>query len=85
MDTVDANLALGHGVDERDWNDAIEIIENLGITHVTLLSNNPDKSDSLLAAGIDVRIIELGTQVHPENREYLLTKKNRMSHTLKVN
>ncbi len=85
MDTVDANLALGHGVDERDWNDAVEIIENLGITHVTLLSNNPDKSDSLLAAGIDVRIIELGTQVHPENREYLLTKKNRMSHTLKVN
>ena len=85
MDTVDANLALGHDVDERDWNDAIEIIANLGITEVGLLTNNPQKSDALRAAGIPVKIVDLKTQVQPENRDYLLTKKNRLSHTLTIN
>jgi 3,4-dihydroxy 2-butanone 4-phosphate synthase/GTP cyclohydrolase II len=85
MDTVDANLALGHEVDERDWNDAIEIIANLGITEVGLLTNNPQKSGALREAGIPVKIVELKTQVQPENRDYLLTKKNRLSHTLTIN
>ena len=85
MDTVDANLALGHDVDERDWNDAIEIIANLGITEVGLLTNNPQKTEALRAAGISVQIVDLQTHVQPENRDYLLTKKNRLSHTLTIN
>jgi len=85
MDTVDANLALGHQVDERDWNDAIEIIANLGITEVGLLTNNPQKTEALRTAGISVQIVDLQTHVQPENRDYLLTKKNRLSHTLTIN
>jgi 3,4-dihydroxy 2-butanone 4-phosphate synthase/GTP cyclohydrolase II len=84
MDTVDANIALGHEADERDWNDSVEIIKNLGLTSLTLLSNNPVKSDALKKSGINVELAHLETQSHPSNRDYLLTKKNRMSHALEI-
>ena len=84
MDTVDANLALGHEADERDWNDAVEIINNLGLKSVTLLTNNPLKSDALTSAGIAVMRTGVETKVNPANRDYLLTKQNRMSHTLEI-
>jgi GTP cyclohydrolase II len=84
MDTVDANLALGHEADERDWNDAVEIINNLGLKSVTLLTNNPLKSDALTSAGISVMRTGVETKVNPANRDYLLTKQNRMSHTLEI-
>ncbi len=84
LDTVDANIALGHEADERDWNDAIEIINNLGMEEVTLLTNNPVKGDALTAAGMRVTLREVQTMVHNENREYLLTKRNRMSHNLEI-
>lgn len=84
LDTVDANTALGHGVDEREWDDAIEIIKNLGVDEVILLTNNPFKSDALESAGLTVNIREIRTEVHEENRKYLLTKRNRMSHSLKI-
>jgi 3,4-dihydroxy 2-butanone 4-phosphate synthase/GTP cyclohydrolase II len=84
MDTVDANLALGHEADERDWNDAVEIIKNLGLKSVTLLTNNPLKSDALTNAGIAVMRAGVETKVNPSNRNYLLTKQNRMSHTLEI-
>ncbi len=85
LDTVDANIALGHGVDEREWSDAIEIIKNLRLEEVTLLTNNPFKSEALESAGILVAVQEIRTEVHEENREYLLTKRNRMSHSLEIN
>ena len=85
LDTVDANIALGHEADERDWSDSIEIIKNLGITKLTLLSNNPIKSGALRDSGITVQLREIETAAHDANREYLLTKKNRMSHTLEIN
>ncbi len=84
MDTVDANLALGHEADERDWNDAVEIIQKLGVNDVVLLTNNPVKSDALTSAGINVVTRDIITDSNSENREYLLTKKNRMSHTLEI-
>jgi 3,4-dihydroxy 2-butanone 4-phosphate synthase/GTP cyclohydrolase II len=84
MDTVDANLALGHQIDERDWNDAIEILKNLGLQSVSLLSHNPLKAEALRSVGIEVNLVDLDTLVQPENREYLLTKKNRLSHTLTI-
>jgi len=84
MDTVDANLALGHEADERDWNDSVEIIANLGLTSLTLLTNNPLKSDALSAAGFGVVTQVMKSQVNESNREYLLTKQNRMSHTLEI-
>jgi 3,4-dihydroxy 2-butanone 4-phosphate synthase/GTP cyclohydrolase II len=84
MDTVDANIALGHDADERDWNDSTEIIKNLGITELTLLTNNPIKSEALRSSGITVGLQEIATIPHDANREYLLTKKKRMSHTLEI-
>lgn len=84
MDTVDANIALGHHADERDWNDAIEIIRNLCLDSVTLLTNNPEKSEALSAAGISVTIQGLKTDIHQSNRDYLLTKRDRMSHQLDI-
>ena len=84
MDTVDANIALGHAADERDWNDAVEIIKNLKLNAITLLTNNPLKGDALTSAGINVTLQSILTEVKDENREYLRTKRNRMSHTLEI-
>ena len=84
MDTVDANIALGHAADERDWNDAVEIIKNLKLNAITLLTNNPLKGDALTSAGIKVTLQSILTEVKDENREYLRTKRNRMSHTLEI-
>ena len=84
MDTVDANIALGHEADERDWNDSIEIIKNLNISSLTLLSNNPIKSDALRGSGLTVNLQVIETPSTDSNRDYLLTKKKRMSHTLEI-
>jgi 3,4-dihydroxy 2-butanone 4-phosphate synthase/GTP cyclohydrolase II len=85
MDTVDANLHLGHRADERDWADAMEILDNLRVVGVRLLSNNPMKTDALVEHGIKVINVPLSSTVTASNRDYLLTKKNRMQHDLEVN
>ena len=84
LDTVDANIALGHGVDEREWSNAVEILKNLELEEIMLLTNNPIKSEALASAGMRVTIQEIRTEVHNENREYLVTKRNRMSHLLEI-
>jgi len=85
MDTVDANLHLGHRADERDWSDAVEMLENLRVRAVRLLSNNPVKTDVLVAQGIKVINVPLSSTVTAANRDYLMTKKIRMQHDLEVN
>ena len=85
LDTVDANIKLGHAPDEREWFDSVEIVKNLGITELTLLSNNPVKADAFAGTGIKVHIAQLGTSVTESNREYLMTKKVRMAHNLDIN
>jgi len=85
MDTVDANLHLGHRANERLWTDALEILDNLGVNRVRLLSNNPLKTDALVAHGIKVLNVPLSGAVTPANRNYLLTKKNRLQHALELN
>lgn len=84
MDTVDANLQLGHRADERDWATALQILDNLRVSRVRLLSNNPIKTDALVAHGIKVINVPLASTVTNENRNYLLTKKNRMQHDLTI-
>lgn len=84
-DTVDANLMLGHGADERSYALASCILKDLGITSVRLMTNNPDKISSLEADGIKViDRVELPTTIHPENSQYLTTKAKRMNHMLRV-
>ena len=85
LDTVDANIELGHAPDEREWSDSVEIVKNLGITELTLLSNNPVKAEAFAGTGIKVRKAQLGSSITDTNREYLMTKKVRMSHNLDIN
>jgi len=80
LDTVEANLALGHDVDERDFNDAAEILRLLGILNVTLLTNNPIKLQTLQEAGIHVTSQTLHGETNPFNQRYIETKRERLGH-----
>jgi len=82
-DTVDANLMLGHGADERDYSLAALILQDLQVKSIRLMTNNPAKISALEAAGIQVKErVALETQVNSDNRGYLETKAERMSHLL---
>lgn len=83
-DTVDANLALGHPIDARDYADAADILRHLGATSIRLLTNNPDKTESLAIHGIEVTA-QVPIVVAPtvENAVYLETKRERMGHSLR--
>jgi len=83
LDTVDAQLTLGLPVDDREYGAAAGILHTLGVTRVRLLTNNPDKTGSLTASGIDVASIEPSeTPPTPANLSYLQTKRDRLGHTL---
>ena len=82
-DTLDANLLLGHPVDARDYRIAAEILREVGIDRVCLLTNNPDKTLQLQSLDIDViESMPLVTGVSDDNREYLITKAERMGHSI---
>jgi GTP cyclohydrolase II len=82
-DTVDANLALGHQADERDYTAAARILEDLQVRSVRLITNNPSKIERLRALGVrvDERVPSQGT-IHADNYRYLFTKAQRMNHLL---
>ena len=85
LDTVDANLALGLPVDRRDYAAAADILRNLGLTRVRLLTNNPAKSAALESRGIQVvERVPLTVRPNHVNRHYLRTKADRMGHLLPV-
>jgi len=84
MDTVDANISLGHEIDERDWNDAVEILRFLKVGNIRLLTNNPIKIVAVKQAGIGVTPIALLIASNASNRRYLASKRDRMGHTLPV-
>jgi len=82
-DTVDANLDLGLPADARDFSLAAQMLHDLGISRVRLMSNNPAKADSLRAGGVDVvERVAMPSVVTPENVRYLRTKRDRMGHLL---
>lgn len=84
-DTVDANLMLGHQADGRDYTIAGLILRDLGVRSVRLLTNNPDKIESLVRQGIAVTMrVPLTTKITSENRTYLQTKVQRMRHLLNL-
>ena len=83
MDTVDANLCLGHLADERDYGVGAQILRELGVHKMRLISNNPVKRVGLEAYGLEiVENVSIETQPNPYNERYLRTKKERMGHTL---
>ena len=82
-DTVDANLLLGHGADERNYSLAARILEDLGVKSVQLMTNNPLKISALAAEGIIVNArVPLEALVNADNESYLHTKARRMEHLL---
>jgi len=83
LDTVEANLALGLPVDARDYDVAAEILRDLGVREVRLLSNNPEKLDSLRRNGIVVtERVPLLIAPNDDNLPYLRTKRERLDHLL---
>jgi len=82
-DTYEANLALGHGEDERSYVAAAQMLHALGVSRVALLSNNPDKARQLRHCGVTVvEQVPTGVYVSAANRRYLETKARRGRHTL---
>ena len=80
MDTIDANLHLGHQIDARDWSDAIAIIHALGLTDLQLLTNNPIKVAALREAGVAVTQVPLVVASNQFNEKYLATKEEKLGH-----
>ncbi len=86
MDTVDANICLGHQADERDYGVGAEILRNIGVTQMRLITNNPVKRVGLESYGLSV-VENVAIEITPNqyNERYLQTKKDRMGHTLHFN
>ena len=83
LDTYEANLALGHAEDERDYTVAAQMMRALGLTRVALLSNNPDKARQLARLGVTVtETVPTGVHLSASNAGYLATKARRGAHTL---
>jgi GTP cyclohydrolase II len=85
-DTIEANLQLGFGIDEREYNQCAEVIKLLGARRVRLMSNNPDKLRALRDAGLEVvERVPLEVKAKEPAFKYLLTKKEKMGHLLRLN
>ena len=83
MDTVEANEALGFPAEMRDYLSVKNILDDLGVKSIVLLTNNPDKVNKLTELGIIIhgtQSLEIKPNTH--NEKYLLTKKEKMSHKL---
>jgi 3,4-dihydroxy 2-butanone 4-phosphate synthase/GTP cyclohydrolase II len=82
-DTVEANLALGFKADHRDYGVGAQILYDLGIRRLRLLTNNPGKYVALKGYGLEiVERVPLEAPAGDDNRQYLTTKKNKMGHLL---
>jgi GTP cyclohydrolase II len=83
FDTVEANEQLGLPVDARSYHAAAQILAEMGLTRIRLLSNNPDKQNRLAQAGVHVvEMVRTEVPSRAENIRYLQTKKERMAHLL---
>jgi 3,4-dihydroxy 2-butanone 4-phosphate synthase/GTP cyclohydrolase II len=83
LDTVDANLALGFAADEREWGIGNQILAELGITTMRLLTNNPKKVSGVEAYGLRVtEQVPIEMPPHPENVRYLAAKRDKLGHKL---
>ena len=84
LDTIEANLHLGFKADERDYGVGAQILRNLGVTKMRLMTNNPVKRVGLEGYGLEVtEIVPLEIPPNPHNRRYMKTKRDRMGHHLK--
>jgi 3,4-dihydroxy 2-butanone 4-phosphate synthase/GTP cyclohydrolase II len=85
MDTVEANLALGFDMDQRDYGIGAQILRDLGVTKMKLMSNNPKKRTGLIGYGLEiVDTVAIEITANDHNRFYLQTKRDKMGHSIKV-
>ena len=83
LDTVEANLQLGFGMDERDYGVGAQILRHLGISKMKLMSNNPRKRAGLLGYGLEVvETIAIEIKANKHNEKYLTTKRDKMGHDI---
>jgi 3,4-dihydroxy 2-butanone 4-phosphate synthase/GTP cyclohydrolase II len=85
LDTVEANLALGYMADPRDYGVGIQLLKDLGLRKVRLLTNNPKKTDAFIYGGFDLQVVDQVPIVGPitkHNAAYLATKREKMGHKL---
>jgi 3,4-dihydroxy 2-butanone 4-phosphate synthase/GTP cyclohydrolase II len=84
-DTVEANLELGFGADQRDYGIGAQILSDLGVRTMRLLTNNPDKRAGLEGYGLEIEErIGLQTETNPYNVDYLRTKQEKLGHLLEL-
>jgi 3,4-dihydroxy 2-butanone 4-phosphate synthase/GTP cyclohydrolase II len=82
-DTVEANLELGFKMDERDYGVGAQILRNLGIKKMKLISNNPKKRAGLIGYGLEIiDSIPIEIEANPHNIGYLKTKRDKMGHNI---
>jgi 3,4-dihydroxy 2-butanone 4-phosphate synthase / GTP cyclohydrolase II len=85
MDTVEANLALGFKADQRDYGVGAQILADLGIHKMRLMTNNPKKMTSLSSYGLEIiEQLPITTKPNAHNKRYLATKQKKMGHMLKI-
>jgi len=82
-DTVEANLELGFGMDERDYGVGAQILRDLGVTKMKLISNNPKKRTGLIGYGLEVvENVPIEIAPNPHNTKYLATKRDKLGHNI---
>ncbi|TLM97199.1 bifunctional 3,4-dihydroxy-2-butanone-4-phosphate synthase/GTP cyclohydrolase II [Hymenobacter jeollabukensis] len=82
-DTVEANLELGFGMDERDYGVGAQILRDLGLTKMRLLTNNPRKRTGLIGYGLEiVDTVPIEVTPNEHNERYLATKRDKLGHTI---
>ncbi len=85
-DTVQANLELGFQMDERDYGVGAQILRDLGVTQIRLISNNPKKRAALIGYGLEiVDTVPIEIAPNPHNEKYLTTKRDKMGHEILQN
>ena len=85
MDTVEANMALGHKADMRDYGVGIQILKDIGLSAVRLLTNNPKKTEAFNLRGFNLTVVDQVPIIPPineHNQKYLDTKRDKMGHKL---
>ncbi len=85
LDTVEANIVLGYRADTRDYGVGIQILRDLGLSEIRLLTNNPKKTDAFIYYGYELKVsdqVPLIAPPHPERRKYLQAKRDKLGHLL---
>jgi 3,4-dihydroxy 2-butanone 4-phosphate synthase/GTP cyclohydrolase II len=86
LDTVEANLQLGFDMDERDYGVGAQILRDLGVSKINLISNNPKKRVGLMGYGLEiVDNTPIEIQPNPHNEKYLITKRDKLGHSILKN